>query len=55
MMSPRRERQSTQPVEDVTRVVEKALEREEVEVKNVEQRLKYRRAELREKRQLKSI
>jgi hypothetical protein len=54
-MPPRRERQPTQPVEDATRAVEEALEREEVEVESVAQRLKRRRAELREKRQLESI
>jgi hypothetical protein len=45
-MPPRRERQSTQPVKDATRVVEEALEREEIEVESVEQRLKYRCVEL---------
>jgi hypothetical protein len=44
-------------VEDATRAVEKALEREgeEIEVKSVEQRLKRRRTELQEKRQLENI
>jgi hypothetical protein len=42
-------------VEDATRAVEEALEREEIKIKNVEQRLKRRCAELREKRQLESI
>jgi hypothetical protein len=42
-------------VEDAMRAVEKALKREEVKVKSVAQRLKRRRAELREKRQLESI
>jgi hypothetical protein len=45
-ISSRRERQSTQPVEDATRVVEEVLEREEVEVENIAQRFKRRRAEL---------
>jgi hypothetical protein len=53
----RRERQSTQPVKDATRAVEEALEREgeEIKIKSIAQRLKRRRAELREKRQLESI
>jgi hypothetical protein len=42
-------------VEDATRAVEKALEREEVEIKSVEQRLERRYIELREKRQLENI
>jgi hypothetical protein len=54
-MSPRRERQSTQPVKNATRAVKETLKREEVKIKNIEQRLKYRRVKLREKRQLESI
>jgi hypothetical protein len=42
-------------VEDATRAVKEALEREEIKVKSVEQRLERRRAELRKKRQLESI
>jgi hypothetical protein len=42
----RRERQSTQPVKDATRAVEKALKREEIKIENIMQRLKRRRIEL---------